>query len=78
MAQSSPAPAAVNADEIRVLLRVVNLEIAEDRLPELAAEFTAQLEFANLLETVLEGAPESDFGPFDPTFPVIELEDQPR
>jgi hypothetical protein len=65
----------ITTDELRGMLRVVNLTIAEERLPLLRDEFNAQLGFARLLDTVLDGAAESSFDPFDPTFPKVELED---
>jgi hypothetical protein len=68
--------AKVTAEEFRALLKVAGLTVSEDRAPLVLDELNSQLAFSRTLDRVLEGAKESDFAPFDPTFPKIDLEEE--
>jgi hypothetical protein len=55
---------------------VAGLTISEDRAPLVLDELNSQLALSRTLDDALAGAKESDFAPFDPTFPKIDLEDE--
>lgn len=57
------------------MLGIAGLTVSEDRAPAVLAEFNAQLGHGRQIESVLEGAREYGFAPYDPTFPKITLED---
>ncbi len=65
----------VTAEELRTLLRIAGLTVSEERAPQVLAELNVQLAHADALKAVFDGAPEPDFGPYDPTFPKVRLED---
>ncbi|MBA2469455.1 MAG: hypothetical protein H0V37_08620 [Chloroflexia bacterium] len=75
MPDRPPPTATVTAEELRVLLGIAGLTVSEDRAPAVLAEFNAQLAHGRQIDSVLDGARESGFPPYDPTFPKITLED---
>lgn len=72
---SPPTPEPVTADDLRVLLGIAGLTLAADRAPDVLAELNAQLAHARQFDSLLKGAREPDFAPYDPAFPRITLED---
>jgi hypothetical protein len=71
-----PAPATtVTAEDFRILLGIAGLTVSEDRAPAVLAEFNAQLGHGRQIESVLGDTRESDFAPYDPTFPKVRLEE---
>lgn len=74
----TPTPATpppVTAEDLRVLLGIAGLTLSEGRAPEVLAELNAQLAHAREFEPLVDDAGTSGFGPFDPTFPKITVED---
>ncbi len=76
MPDTPDSAANVTAEEFRALLKVAGLTISEDRAPLVMDELNSQLALSRTLDDALAGAKESDFAPFDPTFPKIDLEDE--
>lgn len=68
----TPTPASnVTAADLRVLLGIAGLTIAEDRAPAVLADLNAHLAQARRIEPLLAGARTPDFAPYDPAFPKI-------
>ncbi len=68
----------IGPDDLRTMLRVAGLAIADERVPAVLAEVNSQLVYARTLDPLLEGAPESAFVPFDPAWQIDEQNEVPR
>lgn len=78
MPDRPPPATTVTAEDLQILLGIAGLTLSEDRAPAVLAEFNAQLGHGRQIESVLDGTRESDFAPYDPTFPKITLEDDAK
>lgn len=68
----------IGPDDLRTMLRVAGLAIADERIPVVLAEVNSQLAYARTLDPLLEGAPESAFAPFDPAWQIDGQGEEPR
>ncbi|HEU0165079.1 MAG TPA: hypothetical protein VFQ54_08540 [Thermomicrobiales bacterium] len=68
----------LSPDDLRVLLRIADLTIEDERLPALLAEVNTQLRFASTLDRVLAGVAESDLAAFDPSWPSPDATEDAR
>ncbi len=72
---NTPTPAPnVTAADLRVLLGLAGLTIAEDRAPAVLADLNAHLAHARHLDPLLADARPPDLAPYDPAFPKIAPE----
>ncbi len=78
MSDASSPEQPISPADLCVMLRIAGLDIADERVPVVLAELNSQRAFAGMIESVLEGARESGFAAYDPSWSANDRDEASR